>query len=98
MARSASSRLIRNLLGVAIGVLVVAMVALLVRVIFEFFGALHAGEFYRRLISLTTPIVFPFPVDSFSTPYAGVFDVKATLTLLAVLLAEFVLTSIRRRI
>lgn len=98
MTYGAGSRALKNLIGVVIAVLVVGMVALLARLVFEFFGALHGQPFYAQLVSFTNLILLPIQVSGAKTPYAGVFDVRATLTIVVLLVGEYLLTGLRKRV
>lgn len=98
VARSSGARVLRNLIGVVVAVVVVAMLGLLARVVFQFFGALQSGGFHDALMTYTAPVVLPIPVGNPATPYGGVFDLRATLSLLVFLVVEFLLTGLRRRV
>jgi len=98
VAKSAGASAVRNLLGVVVGIFVVVMLVLLTRLIVEFFGALHTGPFYAQLKAITRYVVLPLPVAGFKTPYGGTFDVRAALSIVIYLIAEYLLTALRRRV
>jgi hypothetical protein len=96
---SAGRSLLRNLLGAVQVILVVAMLALLVRLVFEFFGALQAGQLWIELKRYTDIITLPIAVKSYrAAQYGGWFNVRVVLSLVIYLVAEYVVTAIRRRI
>lgn len=97
MADKAGAGAVRNVIGVVIAVIVVVMLAVLVRIVFEFFGPLQQGDLYRQLVVWTDRLLLPVTVAGFKTPYAGEFNVQATLSLVAYLFLEYVLTALRRR-
>lgn len=102
MAESGSSAgraLARNLVGVLQLLLVVAMLALLIRLVFEFFGALQTGQLWTEMKRYTDLITLPFPARSIrAAQYGGWFNLRVVLTLIVYLVAEYAVTAIRRRI
>lgn len=96
---SAGRALLRNLIGVLQVVLVVAMLALLIRLVFEFFGALQAGQLWTELKRYTDLITLPIPVKSLrAAQYGGWFNMRVVLSLIFYLVAEYVVTAMRRRL
>jgi hypothetical protein len=96
---SAGREFLRNLIGVLQVLLVIAMLALLVRLVFEFFGALQTGVLWTELKRYTDLVTLPIPVKSIrAARYGGWFNVRVVLSLLAFLAAEYVVTAIRRRV
>lgn len=95
---SAGRALLRNLIGVLQVLLVIAMLALLVRLVFEFFGALQSGQLWTELKRYTDLVTLPIPVRSIrAAQYGGWFNVRVVLSLLVYLAAEYAVTAIRRR-
>jgi hypothetical protein len=78
--------------------IIVAAVAETIRMVVRFFGQLAAQEWGRVVIELTDLLTLPFGVDAIRTPYGGVFDVDAALTIAVLLLAEWALSVVRSRV
>ena len=87
----------RTILTVIMNVLVVLAIALTARLVVEFFGQLAAQQWAKTLVALTTPVVIPFGIDSIKTPYGGIFDVNAAVTVGVFLGAEWLLSGMRTR-
>jgi hypothetical protein len=77
--------------------LVVVAVALTARLCIVFFGQLAAQGWGKAVVALTSPLVVPFGVAAVKTPYGGRFEVNVALTIVVVLLVEWVLSGIRAR-
>ncbi|MHB1340333.1 MAG: hypothetical protein ACYC77_03390 [Coriobacteriia bacterium] len=87
----------RTVLTIVMDVLVLLAVCLTVGVVVRFFGGLAdtgVGEQYLRFVSVIT---LPLGIESFKTPYGGVFDVNAAVSIGIVLLVEWALSVARRR-
>lgn len=89
------SKSLRTLLTVVMNVLVIVAVALTVRLVVMFFGQIASQEWAKTIVSITDLIVIPFGIDAIKTPYGGVFDANAALTILVVLALEWVLSMVR---
>jgi uncharacterized protein YggT (Ycf19 family) len=76
---------------------IVVAVALTIRLCVLFFGQLAAQGWGKVIVALTNPLLIPFGVAAIKTPYGGVFQVNTALTIVAVLLFEWVLSGIRNR-
>lgn len=87
----------RTLLTVLMDVLIVLAVAQTMGIIVSFFGRLASHEIGGIVISLTDRITIPFGIAAIKTPYGGVFDVDAALTVVAFLLVEWALSIWRGR-
>lgn len=71
-------------------------VVLLVRIIYLFFGVLKTAPAYDAILAFTEPMVAPLgALAPIKTPYDGIFDVAGTAALLAVMVIEFILSSIK---
>lgn len=77
-------------------VLALALV-LLARVIVEFFGAIATAGPARTFVMIVEPLVLPFELTSPRTPYGGVFDTDAALTVVLLVLMEWGLSAVRLR-
>jgi hypothetical protein len=93
----AGSRSVRTILTVIMDVLVVAAIALTVRVGVMFLGQVASLGWGKAVVALTSPLVIPFGVEAIKTPYGGAFDANAAMTVVAVLIAEFLLSMVRSR-
>lgn len=78
-------------------ILVVLAIALTVRLVVVFFGQLAAQGWGHAVVAITDRMVIPFGVSAIKTPYGGVFDVQAALTIVVLLGAEWVLSGVRAR-
>lgn len=88
---------LRQLITVVMNILILVAVLLVVRIVIEFWGALAAQAWADAIITITDYLVVPFGVEPIKTPYGGVFDVDAALTVGALLLAEWALAIGRNR-
>lgn len=88
---------VRLVLVVAMNVLFVLAVALTIRLGVVFFGGISASWIGQAVTHLTDPLVLPFGFDEIKTPYGGVFDVDAALTVAALLVTEWVLSLVESR-
>ncbi len=94
MSGSSSLRL---LLTIVMNVLFVVAIAVTGRLVVEFFGAIAATTFGDALIRVTDLLVPPFGLPVVRTPYGGVFDVDAAVTVVLLLLFEWALSVARSR-
>jgi hypothetical protein len=62
-----------------------------------FFGSVAALPWADAFVGFTDLVVIPFGAEPIKTPYGGVFDVNAAITIVVLLLAEWVLSSVRSR-
>lgn len=92
-----SAKPVRSILTVVMDILVAVAIALTVRLIVVFFGQLSSQPWAEAVINFTSLLVIPFGVDAIKTPYGGYFDVNAALTIVVVLIIEWVLSVIRAR-
>lgn len=87
----------RTALNVVANLVLLLAIALIARVVIEFFGVLAATDLGRLFVGLTEYVTPPLGVTSPRTPYGGVFDSDAAITAVALLLVEWVLTVVRWR-
>jgi hypothetical protein len=87
----------RGVLTVVMNVLVFVAILLTIRLVVMFFGQIASQEWAKTVVSVTDLVVVPFGIDAIKTPYGGVFDANAALTILLVLVIEWVLSLIRGR-
>jgi hypothetical protein len=97
MEAPVSSKPVRTLLTVAMNVLIFVAIALTVRLVVMFFGQIASLDWAKSIVSITNLLVIPFGVEPIKTPYGGVFDANAALTILVVLVVEWVLSLARGR-
>lgn len=88
---------VRTFITIVMDLFVVVAIALTARLCVVFFGQLAAQGWGQIVIALTNPLVIPFGVAAIKTPYGGSFEVNTALTIVVVLLAEWVLSGIRAR-
>ena len=92
-----SSKPVRTLITIVMDLLVVVAIILTVRLCVVFFGQLAAQGWGQTVIALSSPLILPFGVAAIKTPYGGVFEVTTALTIVVVLLVEWVLSGVRAR-
>lgn len=91
-----AARPVRTLLTIVMDLLFVVAVILVVRIVVEFFGVLTAQAWAKAVVNATNILVAPFGIEPIPTPYGGVFDVNAALTVLLLLAIEWALGVARR--
>ena len=88
---------LRTVFTIIMDVLVVVAVALTLRIVVLFFGTLAHQGWGEAIVALTDPVTIPLGIEAIKTPYGGVFDVNAALSVVAVLVAEWLLSLFRSR-
>lgn len=89
-ARTAVTLLMDVLVAVAVGALVHLVIA--------FFGVMSSASWGTSLLSLTRYVVLPLGIATIATPYAGVFDPNAAVTVVGLLGVEWALGLVRRNV
>lgn len=92
-----SARPLRPIFTVIMNLLVIFAVVDTGRIAISFFGALSATAWGGALVRVTAYSVMPFGVASIKTPYGGQFDVNAAITVVVLLLLEWMLSVARNR-
>ncbi len=92
-----TARPVRQIVTVAMNILILVAVLLVVRIVVLFFGALAARSLGEALVAITDYLVIPFGVEAIKTPYGGVFDIDAALTVGTLIVAEWALSVARNR-
>lgn len=92
-----SSKPVRTILTIAMDLLVILAIAQTARLIVGFFGSLSAQSWADGVLAITRPFTLPLGVDPIKTPYGGVFDVDAALTIVVFMMGEWVLSILRSR-
>ena len=77
---------------------VAVAVVSLTHLVISFFGAASSTTWGAALLRLTRYAVLPLGVSGVATPYSGVFDANAALTVLALLGLEWALGLVRRNV
>lgn len=93
-----ASRPVRTIIHVVMDVVFVLAVIDVVRVVVEFFGALAGQSWAKTFLKATGALVLPLGVKGIATPYGGVFDVGASITVLLLLAVEWGLGIARRSV
>jgi hypothetical protein len=91
------SRPIRTVITVVANVLVVVALLLAVRLIALFTAQFTASGWGSVVITATNFLVIPFGFAGIKTPYGGYFSVNTAVTIVVVLIVEWVLTRVRDR-
>jgi hypothetical protein len=87
----------RAILTAIMNVLFFLAALLTVRIGIEFFGVLAMTTAGRVIVEFTDFLVLPLGVAGVRTPYGGIFDVEAAITVVALLLVEWALSVARTR-
>jgi hypothetical protein len=90
-------RAIRSLLTVIIDVVIIAAVALAIRLAVLFSGQISSQGWAQAYDAVTRHFVIPFGAHSITTPYHGVFDVNCAFSVLALIAVEWGLSLVRDR-
>jgi hypothetical protein len=77
-------------------VIVVVAVAGIAHLTVSFFSSMSGAAWGKGLLGLTRLAVVPIGLAPVATPYGGVFDMNAMVTVLALLGIEWVLGLVRR--
>ena len=88
----------RMLVTFVMDALVIAAVVVLARIVLLFFGHVAALPLSRIVADLAGRAVVPFGFGSVPTPYAGVFDLNAAATVVAMLAIEWLIGVLRRAV
>lgn len=91
----ASTRPLRAVITLLMDLLVVVAVALVLRLVIEFFGNIYAQEWGKTVVRLTDVLVVPLGIEPYNTPYGGIFNVNAVVSVILLLAAEWVLGLVR---
>lgn len=88
---------LRTVLTIIMDALVVIAMVEVFRMIVLFFGQLSSQAWAQALVTLSDPLTIPFGIEDISTQYAGVFDMNAAVSVVALLMAEWALSIVRPR-
>jgi len=89
---------IRTTVTVLTDVLFVWAAAVALLMVIRFFGVLASSPTAAAFVGLAEHLVFPIDARVVATPYGGSFEVAAAYTVLLLLLAEWLLSMVRRRV
>jgi len=87
----------RILLLIAMDLLIVLAVLMTAALVVAFFGTLAAQTWGQAIIKVADVISIPTGIEPIKTPYGGVFSIDYALTIAVLLLAEWLLGSLRGR-
>ncbi|MDY0088025.1 MAG: hypothetical protein RBS78_05715 [Coriobacteriia bacterium] len=87
----------RRFLTGVMNVLFALAAVLTARVVIEFFGRLAMTAWGSAIIAATDRLVLSVGVTAPRTPYGGVFDTQAAITVVVLLTVEWVLSFVRSR-
>lgn len=87
---------VRTILLILMDLLVALALFLVVRLVVLFFGVLAVTAWAKAIAKLSQPFVLPFGVKAISTPYGGIFDINAALSIAAYLVIEWAVSIARR--
>lgn len=88
---------VRTLITVIMDVLVVVAVVLVTGLVVKFFGVVADTEFGVLVVKVTEAMRLPLGVEDIATPYGGAFDIRMAGTVLLLLVAEWLLSIVRRQ-
>ena len=77
--------------------LIIVAVLLTARVVVLYFGVLSGTPPAEALIAGTNLFVLPLGVDEVRSLYGGYFDANASVTIMLILLVEWLLSALRAR-
>lgn len=83
---------------VVMDLLVAVAVVSLAQLVVSFFGFASSSSWGSALQNLTRHAVLPLGIAHVRTPYAGIFDANAAVTVVALLVVEWVLGLVRRNV
>lgn len=89
---------IRTALTVLTDVLFVWAGAVTLSMVISFFGAIAAHPAASSFVRFAERLVFPIDARVVATPYGGSFEVAAAYTVLILLVSEWLLSVVRRRV
>lgn len=92
-----NSKPVRTILTIIMDVLVVVAIAETIRLVVLFFGQLSSSGWGEVVIAFTNPVTLNLGFEAIKTPYGGIFDVNAAITVILLLVAEWVLSVVRSR-
>jgi hypothetical protein len=85
----------RTVLTVVMNVLIALAVLLTLRMVLEFFGGLAGTGPGRAIIAVTDLMTLPLGLRTINTPYGGVFTIDVALTVVGILVLEWILSVVR---
>ena len=86
----------RLLVTLVMDLLVVVAIVVLAHLVIVFFRQVAVDPWAHFLSGYSAYVVAPIGLSPVPTPYGGVFDVNAALTVMLVLVAQLVVGSVRR--
>lgn len=89
---------IRTVVTVLTDALVIWAVAVALAMVIRFFGAIAANPAASAFMRFAERLVFPIDARVVATPYGGSFEVAAAFTVLILLVVEWLLSLVRRRV
>lgn len=92
-----ASSSVRMLLSIVMNILIVLAIIVTVRLGVAFFGQFASQPWGKAVLAFSKPLVIPFGFHPVKTPYGGVFEIDAALTVGVYLLAEWILSGVRER-
>lgn len=86
----------RTVLLIVIDILVVIGLLLLARLFVVFFKPLAISPIATPLVSFTEPLVLPLKLTRVATPFQGFFEFNTAVTVLIILVVDYLLATVRR--
>lgn len=87
----------RTAVTIIMDALILIALLLAARLIIVFFGQLASQDWGKAIVQLAGYVTIPLGLDSYHNQYGGSFDVNAGISMLIVLLAEWMLSAVRNR-
>lgn len=91
------SRGVRTLITIVMDALILVALLLAARLVIVFFGQLASQQWAKAVVQLAGYVTLPLGLESYHNQYHGAFDVNACVSMLIVLLAEWLLSAVRNR-
>jgi hypothetical protein len=87
----------RGILTAFMNIIFFTAALLTARIVIEFFGTLAMTTAGSVIVDITDFLVLPLGIAAVRTPYGGIFDVEAAITVALLLLLEWALSVARTR-
>lgn len=93
-----SQQTLRTFITVVMNVLVVVAILLTVRVVVRYFGVMGSTGWGEAAVVASDPLLVNAGIEDVRSPYSGVFDANATISILVILAIEWLLSVVRDRL
>lgn len=88
---------INTVLTIVMNLLIIVAVVVVARLVVLFFGELATSDIGKAVATLSAPLVLPLGLDPVKTPYGGIFELNALVSVFVMMVAEWVLGMVRHQ-